>query len=279
MAAAKKKSAAKQGAAGKPGAKRAAASKSTGAKKSASSKRSTAAAKSPAKSAPPSGKSAKTSAKKASTKASTKGSTAKSPAKKSATKSASTKGAPAKQASSKKAPAKQAPAKKAPARSAKKASSRKPVESAPAVDEAAAFDLPKPRFNKDGLGYTKDYDLSFVKQMHDALQDERVRLTGQARRLEDEAHQLVEEAEMGDVQFDDEGGEGDTMVVERERDLALSAQAREAVAEIDAALVRMTKGTYGYSIVSGRPIPRERLEAIPWSTELVEEKVGGIGRR
>ena len=24
---------------------------------------------------------------------------------------------------------------------------------------------------------------------------------------------------------------------------------------------------------------RERLEAIPWSTELVEEKVGGIGRR
>ena len=38
-------------------------------------------------------------------------------------------------------------------------------------------------------------------------------------------------------------------------------------------------GTYGYSIESGRPIPRERLEAIPWATVLVEEKVGGIGRR
>jgi RNA polymerase-binding transcription factor DksA len=139
-------------------------------------------------------------------------------------------------------------------------------------------ELPKPRFNKDGFGYTKDFDLAFVKEMHDALQAERIRLTGQAKRLEDEAHQLVEEAEMGDVQFDDEGGEGDTMVVERERDLALSAQAREAVEEIDAALVRILAGTYGYSTVSGRPIPKERLEAIPWSTELVEEKVGGIGR-
>jgi RNA polymerase-binding transcription factor DksA len=51
------------------------------------------------------------------------------------------------------------------------------------------------------------------------------------------------------------------------------------VAEIDAALERMEQGTYGYSIVSGVPIPRERLEAIPWATVLVEEKVGGIGRR
>ncbi|MDJ0767547.1 MAG: hypothetical protein QNJ12_02095 [Ilumatobacter sp.] len=139
-------------------------------------------------------------------------------------------------------------------------------------------ELPKPRFNKDGLGYTKDFDLSFIKEQYEALQDERERLTGQAKRLEDEAHQLVEEAEMGDVQFDDEGGEGDTMVVERERDLALSAQAREAVSEIDAALARIAAGTYGYSVVSHRPIPRERLEAIPWSSELVEEKVGGIGR-
>ncbi len=81
------------------------------------------------------------------------------------------------------------------------------------------------------------------------------------------------------MQFDDEGGEGDTMVVERSRDLALSAQARHTVMEIDAALERLTIGTYGYSLESGRPIPRERLEAIPWATMLVEEKVGGIGRR
>lgn len=84
---------------------------------------------------------------------------------------------------------------------------------------------------------------------------------------------------MGDVKFDDEGGEGDTMVVERERDLALSAENRQTVAEIDAALARMKDGTYGYSVESGQPIPRERLEARPWATLLVSEKVGGLGRR
>mgnify|MGYP001814523415 CR=1 FL=1 len=167
--------------------------------------------------------------------------------------------------------ARRAAPKPAAARSAASSASRR---SAP----AGGVELPKPRFNKDGFGYTKDFDLTFVKAMHDELQAERIRLTGQAKRLEDEANQLIEEAEMGDVQFDDEGGEGDTMVVERERDLALSAQARDAVAEIDAALDRIMAGTYGYSIVSGHPIPRERLEAIPWASVLVQEKVGGIGR-
>ena len=162
----------------------------------------------------------------------------------------------------------------------REAAAKQPAKQAPAAPAASPVDgIPKPKFNKEGLGYTKDFDLPFVKAQYELLQRERAHLTGQAHRLEAEAHQLVEEAEMGDVQFDDEGGEGDTMVVERERDLALSAQARDAVAEIDAALARITVGTYGYSIMSGRPIPKERLEAIPWSSVLVEEKVGGIGRR
>ncbi len=140
-------------------------------------------------------------------------------------------------------------------------------------------ELPKPKFNKDGIGYTKDFDLPFVKKRHESLVAERIRLTGQATRLENEAKQMIDEAEMGDVQFDDEGGEGDTMVVERERDLALSAQAREAVIEIDEALARINAGTYGYSVMSGVPLSKERLEAIPWAAISVEEKVGGIGRR
>ena len=174
-----------------------------------------------------------------------------------------------------------APAAKPAAAKTVKAPAKAAAKAAPKADAAGDDEsgLPKPKFNKDGIGYTKDFDLTFVKEQYEALQAERVRLTGQALRLEAEAHQLVEEAEMGDVKFDDEGGEGDTMSVERERDLALSAQAREAIEEIDAALQRITAGTYGYSVVSGRPIPRERLEALPWSSVLVEEKVGGIGRR
>lgn len=229
-------------------------------------------------------------------------------AKKTTAKKVAAKQAGAKKAAAKSAAPKKAAAKKAASRSSsagasgsKKAAGSKAAASKGATPKGATSskspqkkatpttmttssapetaELPKPRFNKDGLGYTKDFDLSFIKEQYEALQDERVRLTGQANRLEEEAHQLVEEAEMGDVQFDDEGGEGDTMVVERERDLALSAQAREAVTEIDEALGRIAAGTYGYSVVSGLPLPKERLEAIPWADVLVEEKVGGIGRR
>jgi RNA polymerase-binding transcription factor DksA len=171
---------------------------------------------------------------------------------------------------------------KAPAKApAQKAAAKRTAAEAPAAIDGGDHDLvPPPRgHTKDGIAYTKDFDAKFLKSQRDLLSAERQSLLGQANRLEDEANSLIEDGEMGDVQFDDESGEGDTMVVERERDLALSAQARQTVADIDAALDRLTRGTYGYSLVSGRPIPRERLEAIPWATELVEEKVGGIGRR
>lgn len=193
---------------------------------------------------------------------------------------ATAKKAAAKKTAAKKAPAKAAATtKKAAATTAKKAApAKKAAASAPAASNG--LDIPAPKgTTKDGIAYTKDFDAKFLKAQHDLLVSEREALTGQATRLEDEANALIEDTEMGDVQFDEESGEGDTMVVERERDLALSAQARQTIADIDAAIARLAVGTYGYSVVSGRPIPRERLEAIPWATELVEEKVGGIGRR
>ena len=165
-----------------------------------------------------------------------------------------------------------APAAKVVAAPAAKAVAKKP---GPVVPEKAAVK----GVTKDGISYTKDFDAKFLTTQRALLLDEKASLTGQAVRLEDEALALITEQEMGDVQFDDEGGEGDTMVVERERDLALSAQARQTIADIEAALGRLLVGTYGYSVESGRPIPRERLEAIPWATVLVEEKIGGIGRR
>lgn len=182
-----------------------------------------------------------------------------------------------KASATKKAPAKAAGAtKKAPEKKAAVKAAAKPAASA----ASNGLDIPAPKgTTKDGIAYTKDFDAKFLKAQHDLLVSEREALTGQATRLEDEANALIEDTEMGDVQFDEESGEGDTMVVERERDLALSAQARQTIADIDAAIARLAVGTYGYSVVSGRPIPRERLEAIPWATELVEEKVGGIGRR
>ncbi|MGZ4702311.1 MAG: TraR/DksA family transcriptional regulator [Ilumatobacteraceae bacterium] len=181
------------------------------------------------------------------------------------------------------------PAKKAPVAAKKVAAP--PHKAAAPVKKAAApakrvssipstIEIPAVKgVTKDGVAYTKDFDVKFLTAQRALLIEEKAALLGQAVRLEDEANSLIEEQEMGDVQFDDEGGEGDTMVVERERDLTLSAQARQTIADIDTALSRLAIGSYGYSTESGRPIPRERLQAIPWATMLVEEKVGGIGRR
>jgi len=120
------------------------------------------------------------------------------------------------------------------------------------------------------------FDQKYLDKQRRLLLEERNRYIASATRLKAEADSLVEEREPGDVQFDEESGEGDTLAVERERDLALSAHARAAVDQIDAALARIDDGTYGICLVSGKPIPRQRLNAIPWAAERVEHKAGGF---
>ena len=148
---------------------------------------------------------------------------------------------------------------------------------APRRPKAAVNDVdPSPR-SAATIVAAGDFSLEWLTAQRAMLLSERQALTGQAQRLEAEANALLDDGETGDVKFDDEGAEGDGMAVERDRDLMLSAQARETAAQIDAALDRMAAGTYGYSVQSGRPIPHDRLEAIPWATLLVEEKRGSIG--
>ncbi|MFM9137523.1 MAG: TraR/DksA family transcriptional regulator [Actinomycetota bacterium] len=173
------------------------------------------------------------------------------------------------------------------AREAKEAARKAAAEAKEAARLAALRRKPEPPPKAthekieflDGIYATNHFDHKFLASQRDLLHQMRAIRTNQANRLEDEANALIEDVEMGDVQFDEEGGEGDTMVVERERDLVLSAEARHEIEEIDAALERIRVGEYGYSIHSGLPIPRERLKAIPWTQESVQERVGGIGRR
>jgi RNA polymerase-binding transcription factor DksA len=228
----------------------------------------------------------------------------KTPAKKVAVKKAAAKKSAPKQAAAKKTAAKKTAARKS---APKKASAKKAADPAvprpkqivppkltpkPKVKSSSPLspllsnevpeqvEIPKPRgTSKDGIAYTKDFDVKFLKAQRDELLDRRARELARATRLEDEATSIIEDGEMGDVQFDDEGGEGDTMVVQRDLDRLLSGQARQTVEDIDEALARIEAGTYGYSVVSGKPIPRERLEAIPETTVLAVEKVSGAGFR
>ena len=158
------------------------------------------------------------------------------------------------------APATKAPAKKA-AAAAKEAPAAKaaPAKKAPAK-KAAVLD-------KFGEGQKK------------LLLEERETYMRQATSLRAEADQLALDRDPGDVQFDEESGQGDSMNVERERDLALSAQALAAVDEIDRALEKLDLGTYGVCEKCSENIPKERLKALPYAALCVTCKSGGLSRR
>jgi len=226
----------------------------TGKKSSASAARRTAAKKAPAKKAA----AMKSSAKKAPAKKKAAAKKGAAPVKK----KAAAKKAPAKKGAAKKAAAKKAPAKKG---AAKEAAAKKT-----AVKKGAAR---KRAVKKSPFGK------KFNEEMKRRLLAERAKYLHSEETYRAEAEALIEGREPGDVQFDEESGEGDTLAVERERDLALSAQARVAVDQIDAALDRIAAGTYGICAVSGLRIPQERLRAIPWAAERVEYKVGSLQRR
>jgi RNA polymerase-binding transcription factor len=198
-------------------------------------------------------------------------------AKKPAAKKASTKKAAAKKTPAKKAPAKKAAAKKSPVEKA--VAKKPPVKKALAKRSATKKANPKTPV-KPGSGrikVNKFFDKEFLTSQRALLLKERAQYTASADRLAAEAEQLAADREPGDVQFDEESGEGDTISVERDRDLKLSARARENVQEIDSALERLLAGTYGICESSGEPIPKERLEFIPHTRVRVEYKAARLG--
>lgn len=71
-----------------------------------------------------------------------------------------------------------------------------------------------------------------------------------------------------------------------DRDFALSllSSDQDAIYEIDEALKRIEKGTYGVCELTGQTIPKARLEAIPWARFTVEaqaqlERDGALRQR
>jgi DnaK suppressor protein len=119
----------------------------------------------------------------------------------------------------------------------------------------------------------------FLARQRQLLLDERANYLRSAEALKAQADSLALEHEPGDVQFDEEGGEGGTSNVDRELDLVLSAQARAAAVEIDRALAKIETGTYGFCEQCGQPIPEARLEALPQAALCVACKSGGLSSR
>jgi DnaK suppressor protein len=140
---------------------------------------------------------------------------------------------------------------------------------APAVKKEAAAPKAKARVDR----------VAFLAKQRELLLEERGSYISSAEALKAQADSLALEHEPGDVQFDEEGGEGGTANVDREIDLYLSAQARATVVEIDRALQKIEDGTYGICEQCGETIPDARLQALPYAALCVTCKSGGLSSR
>jgi RNA polymerase-binding transcription factor DksA len=74
-----------------------------------------------------------------------------------------------------------------------------------------------------------------------------------------------------------EEGVGDTedeaqRVYDREDDIVANELEEQQLVQVDKALARIADGTYGTSEVSGKPIPVDRLDAVPSATTLAGEE-------
>jgi YteA family regulatory protein len=97
------------------------------------------------------------------------------------------------------------------------------------------------------------------------LADERARLDGVKSTFDEEG--LTEQSESDSVgelsSYDQHQADMGTETFEREKDLSILEQVEAELADVEHALRRLDDGTYGTCEVCGRPIPDERLEAMP----------------
>jgi DnaK suppressor protein len=87
-----------------------------------------------------------------------------------------------------------------------------------------------------------------------------------AARSRDEQETIREESGVGD------SADEAFLIYDRESDIDDNDLDRSTLVQIDRALRRLDEGTYGVSEVSGKPIPVERLEAVPYATTLIDEQ-------
>jgi DnaK suppressor protein len=104
------------------------------------------------------------------------------------------------------------------------------------------------------------------------LQEERKRVVDAIENIHTEnPGSIVDETE--ELTFQDNHlGDVATATFDREMASTLEDNSNHVLAEIDAALARIEKGTFGTCERCGNPIGAERLEALPWATLCIEDK-------
>ena len=79
------------------------------------------------------------------------------------------------------------------------------------------------------------------------------------------------DSERASVDSPQDFGDAGELLSEEAEDESITEDLRERLGAIDRALARLEGGTYGCSVLSGKPIPDERLEADPAAELTVDE--------
>ena len=168
-----------------------------------------------------------------------------------------------KKASAKKAVAKKAPAKKAPV---KKKTTPRSNHQVGAATTAAILGLPttpaKRAAQRRKVAKLSSGKWAKQKQLLIGLRD---RLTNQRNGL---AKESAKEMESYGVHMADSGTDN----FDRDFNLSLLSSDQDVIYEIEEALKRIEKQTYGTCELTGKPIPQTRLNAIPWTRFRVDAK-------
>jgi|SRR5919201_4780933 DnaK suppressor protein len=96
-------------------------------------------------------------------------------------------------------------------------------------------------------------------------------LAAERERIERALERLRRE-DTGEPADDEDPGNLASELYEEELDEGLADDLRAELASVERAEARLAAGTYGLSIESGKPIPDERLEAVPTAERTVEEE-------
>jgi DnaK suppressor protein len=104
------------------------------------------------------------------------------------------------------------------------------------------------------------------------LLEERERVQKAIANLRDDhPGSLDEEVEEIAATSDNHLGETASATLGREIDYTLGENSEQVLSEIDAALERVEKGTYGICVKCGKTIPPERLEVHPWASLCIDD--------
>jgi DnaK suppressor protein len=114
-----------------------------------------------------------------------------------------------------------------------------------------------------------ELDENFIAKQKERLQSLREELLRIMRTAEEDERTRTEQ----DADFTEhDAGDMSREIFNREMDATIAEQVEQRLEIVNRALQKVEESTYGLSDISGEPIPRGRLEAVPEAIRTVEEQ-------